>query len=79
MTVATVIYYSGYDPYTLKKVYTARNKSEKQAQQRFFFWYKKENQPWIKQTLFKLNREDLAKKILSFPKKKTVLFDRKKK
>jgi uncharacterized radical SAM protein YgiQ len=78
MTVATVIYYSGYDPYTLKPVYTARNKKEKLEQQRFFFWYKKDNQAWIKQTLFKLNREDLAKKILSFPAKNQVPVQRKK-
>lgn len=29
MTVATVMYYSGYDPYTLKPVFTARDKAEK--------------------------------------------------
>ncbi len=71
MTVATVIYYSGYDPYTLKPIFTARNKKEKLEQQRFFFWYKKENQAWISQTLHKLKREDLSKKILSFPQKNT--------
>lgn len=68
MTVATVIYYSGYDPFTLKPVFTARNKAEKSAQQKFFFWYKRENQAWIKHTLFKLQREDLAKKLLTFSK-----------
>ncbi|PKP52399.1 MAG: YgiQ family radical SAM protein [Bacteroidetes bacterium HGW-Bacteroidetes-1] len=65
MTVATVIYYSGYDPYSLKPVFTARSKEEKQAQQKFFFWYKHENQSWIKHTLMKLKRDDLAKKLLS--------------
>jgi uncharacterized radical SAM protein YgiQ len=69
MTVATVIYYSGFDPYTLKPVFTARDKTEKQAQQKFFFWYKQENQAWIKQTLSKLKREDLAEKLLSSSKK----------
>jgi len=64
MTVATVIYYSGFDPYTLKPVFTARSKPEKVAQQTFFFWYKSENQSWIRNTLSKLNREDLAKKLL---------------
>jgi len=71
MTVATVIYYSGFDPFTLKPVFTARNKAEKQAQQKFFFWYKRENQAWIKHTLFKLQREDLAKKLLNFDKEKS--------
>ena len=51
MTVATVIYYSGYHPYTLKKVFTAKTKNEKLEQHRFFFWYKKENFQWIKKVL----------------------------
>ncbi len=41
MTLSTAIYYSGYDPYTLKPVYTAKTKKQKLEQQRFFFWYKK--------------------------------------
>ena len=47
MTVATVIYYSGYHPYTLKLVKTPKTKKEKEQQHRFFFWYKKENKDWI--------------------------------
>ncbi len=42
MTVATVIYYSGYHPYTLKPVYTARDQQAKLEQRDFFFWYKDE-------------------------------------
>jgi len=64
MTVATVIYYSGYHPYTLKKVFTPKSKKEKEEQHRFFFWYKKENQAWIKNTLQKLNRNDLINTLL---------------
>ncbi len=64
MTVATVIYYSGYHPYTLEKVYTARTPKEKKAQHRFFFWYKKENRNWIRNILEKRNRPDLSEKIL---------------
>lgn len=43
MTLATVIYYSGYHPYSLKKIYTAKTKEQKLEQQKFFFWYKKED------------------------------------
>ena len=64
MTVATVIYYSGYHPYTLEKIYTPRSSQEKSEQHRFFFWYKKENQDWIKNTLQKVNRQDLIKALL---------------
>ena len=58
MTLATEIYYSGYDPYTLKPVFVAKNKEEKLAQQRFFFWYKPENRQWVKQTLRKMGKSE---------------------
>ena len=64
MTVATVIYYSGYHPYTLKKAYVPKSKKEKEEQHRFFFWYKKENQNWIRNTLQKVGRNDLIEKLL---------------
>ncbi|MBC8401022.1 MAG: YgiQ family radical SAM protein, partial [Candidatus Marinimicrobia bacterium] len=65
MTLSTVIYYSGYHPYSLKKVYTARTKDEKQDQNRFFFWYKSENRGWIRRTLKRLNKSRLADQLLS--------------
>jgi uncharacterized radical SAM protein YgiQ len=43
MTVATVIYYSGYHPYTLEKTYTAISKEDKLKQRSHFFWYKNDN------------------------------------
>ena len=64
MTVATVIYYSGYHPYTLKKSYVPKSKKEKDEQHRFFFWYKKENRNWIRNTLQKVGRNDLIEKLL---------------
>ncbi|UTA67669.1 YgiQ family radical SAM protein [Emticicia sp. 21SJ11W-3] len=70
MTVAEVIYYSGVHPYTLQSIKTAKTKEEKLAQNRFFFWYKPEFKNWIRSRLFKLNRPDLAERLLSNPKKK---------
>jgi uncharacterized radical SAM protein YgiQ len=70
MTVATVIYYSGYHPYTLKKVYTPKSKQDRENQHRFFFWYKKDNQNWIRNTLSKLRRDDLLEKLLPSRSKK---------
>ena len=64
MTVATVIYYSGYHPYTLKLVKTPKTKKEKEQQHRFFFWYKKENKDWIRNTLNSLGRKDLLEVLL---------------
>ncbi|AOW21077.1 YgiQ family radical SAM protein [Urechidicola croceus] len=64
MTVATVIYYSGYHPYTLKPTRTPKSKKEKDDQHRFFFWYKKENKDWIRNTLTKVKRTDLLEVLL---------------
>jgi len=64
MTVATVIYYSGFHPYTLKPTRTPKTKKEKEDQHRFFFWYKKENKQWISNALSKVGRNDLLQKLL---------------
>jgi len=64
MTVATEIYYSGYHPYTLEKVYTPRTKQEREDQHQFFFWYKKEHIEWIRKTLTRVGRMDLLKKLV---------------
>ncbi|MFV0330865.1 MAG: YgiQ family radical SAM protein [Dysgonomonas sp.] len=63
MTVATEIYYTGYHPYTLEKVYTARTKEQKLAQRQYFFWYDKNYRPQIAKSLKRLKREDLLKKL----------------
>lgn len=63
MTLATEIYYTGYHPYTLEKMYTAHTKDQKLAQRQFFFWYDKQYRPQINQTLKKLKREDLKNKL----------------
>ena len=64
MTVATVMYYSGFHPYTMKEHYTPKSKEEKANQHRFFFWYKRENQSWIRNYLNKVNKPELAQRLL---------------
>jgi uncharacterized radical SAM protein YgiQ len=71
MTVATVIYYSGYHPYTMKPVKTPKTKEEKEKQNKFFFWHKKENQDWIKKELTKVQRPDLIQRLLGAKAKST--------
>lgn len=61
MTVATEIYYSGYHPYTLKKVNTAISLDDKTKQRTFFFWYKPENKNYIKNYLSKVKMFDVMK------------------
>lgn len=63
MTLATEIYYTGYHPYTLEKVYTARTKEQKLAQRQFFFWYDKDYRKQIVSSLKRLKREDLLAKL----------------
>ncbi|MDR0748087.1 MAG: YgiQ family radical SAM protein [Tannerellaceae bacterium] len=63
MTLATEIYYTGYHPYTLEKVYTARSKEEKLAQRQYFFWYKPEFRKQITHSLQRLKKNDLIKKL----------------
>ncbi|MFS2808513.1 YgiQ family radical SAM protein [Parabacteroides distasonis] len=63
MTLATEMYYTGYHPYTLEKVYTARSKEQKLAQRQFFFWYKPESRRQIMQALQKMGRKDLMEKL----------------
>ena len=71
MTVATVIYYSGYHPYTMEKISTAKDKKSKLNQRIFFFWYQNENRVEIKNKLINLGRVDLIEKLLG--KKSKIL------
>ena len=40
MTLATTMFYTGLNPYTMEKVYVAKTKEEKQKQNSYFFWWK---------------------------------------
>ena len=66
MTLATEIYYSGYDPYTLKPVFVAKTKQEKLDQQRFFFWYKPDNRQYVKNALRKIGKAAWIEKLFKF-------------
>ena len=63
MTMATTIFYTGFDPYTGKKMYVASSDGDKRRQNRIFFWYKKENARHIKDDLERAGRYDLVKKL----------------
>ena len=64
MTVATIIYYTGVHPYTLKPIYTAKTRKERDEQHKFFFWWKPENRTWIQKTLEKAGKLELAVELL---------------
>ncbi len=63
MTLATDMYYSGINPYTGEKIYTAKTKDEKLEQRKFFFWYKPEHRAAILRDLQRMNRPDLREKL----------------
>lgn len=66
MTLATEIYYTGYHPYTLEPVFTAKSAKEKTDQRQFFFWYERSAKKSIIASLKRLNRNDLIRKL--YPK-----------
>lgn len=63
MTVSTEAWYSGYDPYTLEPVFSAKTPREKLAQRQFFFWYKPEERRNIEKELKRIGRIDLIGKL----------------
>ena len=63
MTNATETWYTGYDPYTLEKVFSAKSPKEKLAQRQYFFWYKPEERRGIEQSLRRIGRPDLINKL----------------
>ena len=63
MTMATEMYYTGINPETGEKVYVARSMRDKEAQRRFFFWYKPEERKEIARLLKSMRRTDLLKKL----------------
>ena len=66
MTVSTETWYTGYNPYTLEPVFSAKSPKDKLAQRQYFFWYKPEKRRHIEQCLRRIGREDLIR----------VLFDK---
>ena len=63
MTVATEAWYTGYHPYTLEPVFSAKTPREKLAQRQFFFWYKPEERKNIINELRRIGRQDLIDKL----------------
>ena len=59
MTVSTETWYTGYDPYTLTPVFSAKSQREKLSQRQFFFWYKPEERHNIEQTLRRIGHPEL--------------------
>ena len=63
MTVSTETWYTGYHPYTLQPVFSARTQREKLAQRLFFSWYQPEQKREIINELRRIHRPDLIDKL----------------
>ena len=67
MTISTETWYTGYDPYTLEPVFSAKTQREKLAQRMFFFWYKPGERRTIEAELHRIGRTDLIAKLYDKP------------
>lgn len=80
MTLATEMFYSGYDPYSLNKIYVAKTQKDKLAQKLLFFWYLPEKREEIKSLLRKNHLEYLEKKLFDnkndFKKDKFISYEK---
>lgn len=65
MTVSTEAWYTGYHPYTLEPIYSAKTQRDKLAQRQFFFWYKPSERQNIIRELRRINRPDLISKLFN--------------
>ncbi|MGA3286796.1 MAG: YgiQ family radical SAM protein [Bacteroidota bacterium] len=59
MTLASVMFYTGFDPYTLEKINIPRSIKEKKMQQLFFFLSDKEKREELKVELSRMKRFDI--------------------
>ncbi|MBO4851375.1 MAG: YgiQ family radical SAM protein [Prevotella sp.] len=64
MTISTEMWYTGYDPYTLQPIRSAKSAEEKLAQRMFFFWYKPEERRPIERELRRIGLEHLIPELL---------------
>ena len=60
MTISTEMYYTGYDPSTLKRIFVERNPEAKKIQNRVFFWYKPENKIIRVKAILRRYLDDIA-------------------
>ena len=63
MTVSTEAWHTGFHPYTLQPIFSAKSQRDKLAQRQFFFWYKPEMRRDIMEELRRMGRKDLIDKL----------------
>jgi uncharacterized radical SAM protein YgiQ len=63
LTLASVMFYTGLDPYKMEKISIPRSIDEKKIQQLFFFLYQKEKRIKLKSELLKMKRYDIIRQL----------------
>ncbi|HNW45105.1 MAG TPA: YgiQ family radical SAM protein [Elusimicrobiales bacterium] len=63
MELATSIYFTGLDPFTLQPVYVPKKETERRMQRALLQYYKPENEALIRKALHEINRPDLIRKL----------------
>lgn len=63
MTLSTTMFYTGINPFTGERIFSAENKADKDIQRLFLFWYLPENKHKIISILRKTGNETLIKKL----------------
>ena len=63
MTLAAEMFYSGYDPYNQRPIYSAKGRDQKLMQRAFFFWRDPQQRAMIVKKLNQLQRSDLIRKL----------------
>ena len=67
MTIATEAWYTGFHPYTLQPIFSAKSPRDKQAQRQFFFWYKPSERQALIRELRRMGRNDLIQALFGEP------------
>ena len=68
-TLATCMYYTEFDPFTMQPVYVAKNMEEKKMQRALIHYNKRENAETVRKALKKAGRVDLIPYLLYNNKK----------
>lgn len=71
-TLATCMYHTELDPFTMKPVYVAKDMEEKKMQRALMHYHKKENEDLVKKALKRINRVDLIGHLIYNNKKTSI-------
>lgn len=71
-TLATCMYHTELDPFTMKAVYVAKDMEEKKMQRALMHYHKKENEDLVKKALKRINRVDLIGHLIYNNKKPSI-------